>query len=104
MIWSISKTLIHAYLKIDKKSSKNIGIYNIASQWYITDKKIDDYKNIHSAYSLYLMIGKVIGHIKEKIEVFSFWFNGIAFYKWKQRNIKKIQTPFGMGLKMKLRP
>ena len=46
------------------------------------------------------MIGKVIGHIEEKDGIFSFWFNGIAFYKWKQRNVKKIQ----IGLKMKLRP
>ena len=32
-------------LKIDKKSNKNIGIYNIG---YITIKKIDDYENISS--------------------------------------------------------
>ena len=32
-------------LKINKKSYKNIGIYNIG---YITIKKIDDYENIHS--------------------------------------------------------
>ena len=44
-------------LKIDKKSYKNIGIYNIE---YITIKKIDDYENIHSVNPLYLMIGKVI--------------------------------------------
>ena len=31
-------------LKINKKSYKNIGIYNIG---YITIKKIDDYENIH---------------------------------------------------------
>ena len=49
-------------LKIDKKSYKNIGIYNIG---YITIKKIDDYENIHSVNPLYLMIGKVIGHIEE---------------------------------------
>ena len=49
-------------LKIDKKSYENIGIYNIV---YITIKKIDDYKNIYSVNSLYLMIGKVIGDIEE---------------------------------------
>ena len=32
-------------LKINKKSYKNIGIYNIG---YITIKKIDDYENIQS--------------------------------------------------------
>ena len=37
-------------LRIDKKSYKNIGIYNIG---YITIKKIDDCKNIHSVNSLY---------------------------------------------------
>ena len=49
-------------LKIDKKSYENIGIYNIG---YITIKKIDDYENIYSVNSLYLMIGKVIGDIEE---------------------------------------
>ena len=49
-------------LKIDKKSYKNIGIYNIG---YITIKKTDDYENIYSVKLLYLMIGKVIGHIEE---------------------------------------
>ena len=50
-------------LKIDKKSYKNIGIYNIG---YITIKKIDDYENICCVNPLSLMIGKVIGHIEEK--------------------------------------
>ena len=49
-------------LKIDKKSYKNIGIYNIG---YITIKKIDGYWNIHSVNPLSLMIGKVIWHIEE---------------------------------------
>ena len=52
-------------LKIDKKSYKNIGIYNI---WYITIKTIDDYKNIYCVNRLYLIIGKVIGHIEENNE------------------------------------
>ena len=38
-------------LKIDKKSYKDIGIYNIG---YITKKKIDDCKNINSVNPLYL--------------------------------------------------
>ena len=37
-------------LKIDKKSYKDIGIYNIG---YITIKKIDDCKNIYSVNPLY---------------------------------------------------
>ena len=40
-------------LKIDEKSYKDIGIYNIG---YITIKKIDDYENIYSVNPLYLII------------------------------------------------
>ena len=50
-------------LKIDKKSYKNIGIYNIG---YITIKKIDDCKNIHSVNPLYLRIDHANGYIEEK--------------------------------------
>ena len=52
-------------LKKEKKSYKNIGVYNI---WYIKIKKIDDYKNIYCVNRLYLIIGKVIGHIEENNE------------------------------------
>ena len=48
-------------MKIDKKSYKNISIYNIG---YITIKKIDNCENIDSVNPLYLMIGEVIGYIK----------------------------------------
>ena len=50
-------------LKIDKKSYKNIGIYNIG---YITIKKIDDCKNIHSVNPLYLRVDHASGYIEEK--------------------------------------
>ena len=50
-------------LKIDKKSYKDIGIYNIG---YITIKKIDDYENIYSVNPLYLIIAHANGHIEEK--------------------------------------
>ena len=50
-------------LKIDKKSYKDIGIYNIG---YITIKKIDDCKNIHSVNPLYLLIDHASGYIEEK--------------------------------------
>ena len=50
-------------LKIDKKSYKDIGIYNIG---YITIKKIDDCKNIHSVNPLYLRIDHANGYIEEK--------------------------------------
>ena len=50
-------------LKIDKKHYKGIDIYYIG---YITIKKIDDCENIYSVNPLYLIIGKVDGHIEEK--------------------------------------
>ena len=56
------KDFYSSLLKIDKKSYKNIGIYNIE---YITIKKIDDYENIDRVNPLYLIIGKAIGHIEE---------------------------------------
>ena len=50
-------------LKIDKKSYKDIGIYNIG---YITIKKIDDYEDIYSVNPLYLTISHASGYIEEK--------------------------------------
>ena len=50
-------------LKIDKKSYKDIGIYNIG---YITIKKIDDYENIYSVNPLYLTITHGSWYIEEK--------------------------------------
>ena len=50
-------------LKIDRRSYKNIGIYNIG---YITIKKIDDYENIYSVNPLYLIIAHANGYIEEK--------------------------------------
>ena len=50
-------------LKLDKKSYKDIGIYNIG---YITTKKIGDCNNIHSVNPFYLSIFHVTGYIKEK--------------------------------------
>ena len=50
-------------LKIDKKSYKNIGIYNIG---YIAIKKIDDCENIYCVNPLYLIIAHASGYIEEK--------------------------------------
>ena len=50
-------------LKIDKKSDKDIGIYNIG---YITKKKTDDCKNINSVNPLYLNSTHANGYIEEK--------------------------------------
>ena len=52
-------------LKLDRKSYKNIGIYNIG---YITIKKINDYENIYSVNPLYLNVNHANGYIKEKNE------------------------------------
>ena len=57
------KNLDARLLKIDKKSFKDIGIYNIG---YITIKKIDDCENINSMNPLYLLIDHASGYIKEK--------------------------------------
>ena len=50
-------------LKIDKKSYKDIGIYNIG---YITIKKFDDCENIYSVNPLYLLIDHASRYIEEK--------------------------------------
>ena len=50
-------------LKIDKKSYRNIGIYNTG---YITIKKIDDCESIYSVNPLYLRVDHVNGYIEEK--------------------------------------
>ena len=50
-------------LKIDRKSYKDISIYNIG---YITIKKIDDHENIYSVNPLCLIIAYANGYIEEK--------------------------------------
>ena len=50
-------------LKIDKKSHKDIGIYNIG---YITKEKTDDCQNIYSVNPLYLFIDHASGYVEEK--------------------------------------
>ena len=50
-------------LKIDKKSNKNIGIYNIG---YVTIKTIDDCGNINSVNPLYLRTDHANWYIEEK--------------------------------------
>ena len=51
--------------KIDRKSYKNMGNYNIG---YKTLKKIDDYENTYSGNPLYLGVNHASGYIKEKNE------------------------------------
>ena len=56
------ETFISNLLKIDKKSNKDIGIYNIG---YITIEKIDDCKKIYSVNCLYLRINHASGYIEQ---------------------------------------
>ena len=60
-------------LKIDKKSYKEIGIYNIG---YNTIKKIDDYENIYRVNPLYL----TITHASRYIECNSIEKKGVNKY------------------------
>ena len=53
-------------LKIDKKHYKVTDIYYIE---YLTIKKNSDCEPIYSVNPLYLIIGKVDGHIEEKMGV-----------------------------------
>ena len=50
-------------LKVDKKSYKNIGIYNTV---YMKIKKIDDCENIYNVNPLYLSVDHASGYIEEK--------------------------------------
>ena len=52
------------FLKIDKKSHKDIDIHYIS---YIMIEKFSDYENIYSVNLLYLIIHSATGHFKEKI-------------------------------------
>ena len=69
------KKFVSNFLKIDKKSYKDIGIYNIG---YITIKKIDDHENIYSVNPLYLIIAHASGYIErsstEEKGVKNIWF------------------------------
>ena len=84
-------------LKIGKKSYKTIGIYNIG---YIAIKKVDDYENINSVNPLYLMIGKVIGHIKENNKNKYLVFNST----YENKEIFKKYGELWDGIKNKIEP
>ena len=82
-------------LKIDKKSYKKIGIYNIG---YITIKKIDDYKSVYSVNPLYLQVNHANGYIEEK--------NGNKYlifddFVSENKELLKNMQMFGMELKTK---
>ena len=71
-------------LKLDKKSYKDIGIYNIR---YITIKKIGDCKNIYSVNPLYLRITHASGHIEEKSVNKYLIFDSMKLYSAELRSI-----------------
>ena len=61
-------------LKIDKKSYKNIGIYNIG---YITIIKIYDCKNIYCVNPLYLINAHANGYKEKGVNKYLVFENGI---------------------------
>ena len=81
-------------LKIDKKSYKNIGIYNIG---YITIKKIDDCENIYSVNPLYILVNHASGYIEEENENKYLVFDSTN----ENKELLKNTRLFGMELKMK---
>ena len=81
-------------LKIDRKSNKNIGIYNTG---HITIKKIDDCENIYSVNPLYLLINHASGYIAEKNENKYLIFDSAD----ENKDLLKNTIFFGMELKPK---
>ena len=81
-------------LKIDKKSYKNIGIYNIG---YITIKKIDDCENIYCVNPLYILVNHASGYIEEENENKYLVFDSTN----ENKELLKNTRLFGMELKMK---
>ena len=82
-----------SWLKLDKKSSKDIALYYIG---YITKK--DEYK-INSVNPIYLIVGKIDGFIEEKEG--SKYLN-IALSESNNEVLKNMQK-FGVELKIKLK-
>ena len=83
-------------LKIDKKSYKDIGIYNTG---YIAIKKIDDCKNTYSVNLLYLLITHANGYIEKK------WVNKYLVFDSTDENkelIKKYNDVFN-GIRDKIK-
>ena len=81
-------------LKIDKKSYKNIGIYNTG---YVTVKKIDDCENIYSVNPLNILVNHASGYIEEENENKYLVFDSTN----ENKELLKKTRLFGMELKMK---
>ena len=86
--------------KIDKKSYKDIDIYN---NGYITKKKIDDCENIYSVNPLYLFIDHASGYVEEKSGNKHLVFDSVDENKelLKKYNMKLWFFIFGMKLRIK---
>ena len=83
-------------LKLDKKSYRDIGIYNIG---YITIKKIGDCENIYSVNPLYLRITHANGYIEEKGVNKYLVFDSTDENKELLKNIMLLLMELGMKLK-----
>ena len=83
-------------LKINKKSYKDIGVYNIG---YITIKKFVDCENIYSVNPFYLLINHANGYIDDKNE------NKYLISDSTDENKKLLKNTimFGVELKIKLK-
>ena len=81
-------------LKINKKSYKNIGIYNTG---YVTIKKIDDCENIYSVNPLYILVNHASGYIEKENENKYLVFDSTN----ENKELLKNTRLFGMELKMK---
>ena len=81
-------------LKIDQKSCKNVGIYNIG---YITIKKIDDCESIYSVNLLHLLVNHANGYTEEQNENKYLIFDSTD----ENKDILKNTKIFGMELKTK---
>ena len=81
-------------LKIDTKTYKNIGIYNLG---YIIIKKNNDYESIYSVNPLYLRVNHANGYIEENNGNKYLIFDTIDENKELKKNIKM----FGIELKTK---
>ena len=71
-------------MKIDKKSYKDINIFNIG---YVTKTKISNCKNINSVNPLYLGITRVNEYIEEKDSTKYLVFNSTVKIKNYLKNI-----------------
>ena len=74
------------FLKIDKKSDKGIGIYNIG---YVTKKKIHDCEKSYSVNPLDLLIDHAKGYIEDLNSLYLNFDHASGYIKEKGVNKKK---------------